>query len=92
MIKSFAHKGIEAFFRSGSKKGIQPHHADRLRIQLAALENATAPQDLDTPGWRLHLLKGDKQGIWSITVNGNWRMTFRFVNHNAELVDYLDYH
>ncbi len=92
MIKSFVHKGIEAFFRSGSKRGIQPHHANRLRIQLAALDNATTPTDLNVQNWRLHELKGNARGTWSITVNGNWRVTFRFIDRDVELVDYLDYH
>ncbi len=92
MIKSFAHKGLEAFFLTGSKKGIQPAHAAKLSLQLAALNQAKAPQDLNAPGWRLHDLKGDLRGYHSLTVNGNWRIVFRFVGTDAELVDYLDYH
>jgi toxin HigB-1 len=92
MIKSFTHKGLETFFRTGNKKGIQAHHANRLRVQLVALDNATSPKDLHAPGWRLHELKGDQRGTWSITVSGNWRITFRFVETDVELVDYLDYH
>jgi proteic killer suppression protein len=92
MIKSFKHKGLEAFFLSGSKKGIQPHHAAKLQIQLATLDNATGPEDMNAPAWRLHCLSGNLAGHWSITVNGNWRLTFRFVGKDAELVDYQDYH
>lgn len=92
MIVSFVHKGLENFFRTGSKKGIQPSHALRLRMQLAALHSAKQAEDMDLPGYRLHALKGDRKGVWSITVNGNWRITFRFANGNAEVVDYEDYH
>ncbi len=80
------------FFLTGSKKGIQPHHAGKLQIQLAALDNATGPEDMNAPAWRLHPLSGNLAGHWSITVNGNWRLTFRFVGKDAELVDYQDYH
>ncbi len=89
MIKTFRHKGLEAFFRKGSKAGIQPHHAGKLRIML---DSAKRPDDMNAPGWRFHLLTGDLAGHYSVTVNGNWRMTFRFESGDAELVDYLDYH
>ena len=89
MIKSFAHKGLETFFRSGSKAGIQPHHANRLRLQLTMLDKAKQPNDVSAPGWRLHQLSS---GHWSIWVNGNWRMTFYFDGDDAVLVDYQDYH
>jgi toxin HigB-1 len=92
MIKSFRHKGLELFYRCGSKAGIQAHHAVRLRLQLTALDAATRPRDLGVPGWRLHPLTGDLQGFHSLTVSGNWRLIFRFVGNNVELVDYLDYH
>jgi len=92
MIRSFIHKGLEAFFLTGSKAGIRPDHAKRLQLQLTALDNATGPQDMAVPSWKLHPLKGDLQGHWAITVNGNWRMTFRFVGTDAELLDYQDYH
>jgi proteic killer suppression protein len=92
MIESFRHKGLEAFFRQGTKAGIQPLHAPKLRLQLTALDAATRPGDLAAPGWRLHRLAGEFKGFYSITVNGNWRVIFRFVGRNVELVDYLDYH
>lgn len=92
MIKSFVHKGLESFFNTGSKKGIQPAHAGKLRLQLAALNQAKHPNDLNAPGWRLHELKGSLRGHHSITVNGNWRVIFRFVGPDVELVDYVDYH
>jgi len=92
MIKSFRHKGLEKFFKSGSTAGIQPKHAVKLQIQLTALNSATRPEDMSAPGWRLHLLKGSLAGHWAIKVNGNWRMTFLFEGDNAILVDYQDYH
>jgi proteic killer suppression protein len=92
MIKSFRHAGIERFFLTGSKAGIQPAHATKLSLQLYALDGAKSPADLITPGWRLHSLKGNLEGHWSIRVNGNWRLTFRFEGENAILVDYQDYH
>ena len=92
MIKTFRHKGLEAFFLTGSKKGIQPHHASKLQLQLATLDNATGPDDMNSPNWRLHPLSGELDGHWAIWVNGNWRLTFRFDGTDAELVDYQDYH
>lgn len=92
MIKSFAHKGIKVFFETGSKAGIQAAHAPKLRLQLAALNRAKKPDDMAAPSWRLHALKGKLAGHWAITVNGNWRLTFRFEKGDALLVDYQDYH
>ncbi len=92
MILSFRHKGVEAFFATGSKAGIQPAHATRLRLQLAALDNAIAPQSMDLPGWELHPLSGPLAGHWAVSVNGNWRVTFKFKDRDAILVDYQDYH
>jgi len=92
MIKNFRHKGLEIFYRTGSVKGIQTLHAAKLRRILGALDVAQDAQDLNFPSFRLHPLKGNMDGFWSITVNGNWRVTFRFVGIDVELVDYLDYH
>lgn len=92
MIKTFAHKGLEKFFEKGSKAGIQAAHADRLELQLSALDAATKPEDMGAPGWGLHPLKGELKGHWAITVNGNWRVTFKFEGTDAIVVDYQDYH
>jgi len=92
MIKSFIHKGLEHFYRTGSKAGIQVKHAKRLRLILSNLAQAESPEDMDLPGLMLHELKGDRFGIWAVKVSGNWRVTFRFVDHNAERVNYEDYH
>ncbi len=90
MIISFGHKGLEAFFRTGSKAGIQPHHAEKLRVMLTMLDNAKSLEDMNAPNWKLHRLTGNLAGHWSIWVNGNWRVTFRFKGEHAELVDYQD--
>jgi proteic killer suppression protein len=92
MIKSFRHAGVERFFLTDSKSGIQPKHAKRLRLQLTTLDAATGPNDMNLPGWRLHSLKGDLRGYWAVWVDENWRLTFRFDGAHAELVDYQDYH
>ena len=92
MIKSIRHKGLERFYRQGSRAGIQPAHAKRLRMQLAALDTAMTIEDMDIPGFVLHRLKGTESGRWSIRVTGNWRLTFEFRDGNAYLLDYEDYH
>jgi proteic killer suppression protein len=92
VIRSFRHRGIEWFFKAGSKAGIQPKHAERLRKQLFALDNAKTPKDMNAPGWRLHRLHGDLEGLWAVDVGGNWRLTFTFDGEDAVLVDYQDYH
>ena len=92
MIVSFRHKGLRKYFESGSLAGIQPAHAKRLRMQLAALDTAQTIEDMDIPGYRLHPLKGGEHGRWSIWVNGNWRITFEFERGNAFILDYEDYH
>ncbi len=92
MIKSFRHKGLEAFFLTGSAAGIQPIHATRLREQLTALHAAKSPADLARPAWRLHGLTGNRQGFLSLTVQANWRLVFRFDGGDVELLEYLDYH
>ena len=92
MIKSFKHKGLRTFFETGSVAGIQPGHKKKLRIRLTALDTATCIEDMSTPGWRLHPLKGDCAGLWAIDVSKNWRIVFKFANGNAFIVDYEDYH
>ena len=92
MIKSFKHKGLEAFFLTGSKAGIQPVHAAKLARQLTTLEVAKNPLDMNVAGWKLHPLAGDLNGHFSVWVNGNWRLTFTFEDEDAVLVDYRDYH
>ncbi len=71
---------------------IQAAHAKRLRLMLAALDTAANIDDMNIPGFNLHQLKGGRKGIWSISVSGNWRVTFKFENGNAHIVNYEDYH
>ncbi|MEO8927069.1 MAG: type II toxin-antitoxin system RelE/ParE family toxin [Caulobacteraceae bacterium] len=92
MILSFRHKGLETLYRTGSGRGVQAAHIPKLRRILAALDAASSPTELGQPGYRLHPLKGGLKGHWSVWVNGNWRVTFRFVRDDVELVDYQDYH
>lgn len=92
MIISFAHKGLERFYRTGNAAGVQPQHAARLRLILSNLDQAARPSDMDMPGLRLRALKGTRSGTWSVSVSGNWRVTFRFVGTDAELINYEDYH
>lgn len=92
MIESFKHKGMRRFYETGSTAGIQPAHKKRLRFQLAALDTAAQIGDMDIHGFRLHPLKGKQKGLWSISVNGNWRITFEFRDGNAYVVNYEDYH
>ncbi|WP_175871675.1 type II toxin-antitoxin system RelE/ParE family toxin [Burkholderia sp. BCC0397] len=92
MIKSWVHKGLEAFFVTGSKAGIRPDHAPKLRRMLARLDVAGTPHDMNVPGWRFHGLAGGLDGYYAVGVNGNWRLTFRFEGRDVVLVDYQDYH
>ncbi|MDR6671250.1 type II toxin-antitoxin system RelE/ParE family toxin [Rhizobium sp. 1399] len=92
MIISFRHKGLKVLFETGSTRGIQAAHAPKLRRILAALDGATNSGEMNFPGYRLHPLHGDLEGHWAVWVNGNWRVTFRFIGSDAELVDYMDYH
>ena len=92
VIKSFRHKGVERFFLKGTKSGIQAAHAAKLARQLQRLDAAQRPQDMNVPGWKLHPLKGDQKGHWSVWVSGNWKLTFAFEGEDAVLVDYQDYH
>ncbi len=93
MILSFRHKGLERFFKLGTKAGIQAVHAGRLRMILAVLDNAKRLEDVTAlRGLRAHPLVGADRGFTSMWVNGNWRVTFKFIGEDVELVDYRDYH
>jgi proteic killer suppression protein len=92
MIKSFRHKGLRKFFETGSKAGIQPKHATRLNAQLTVLHLAESPEKMNVAGWHWHPLAGELEGMWAVSVNGNWRLTFGFEGEDAVLVYYIDYH
>jgi proteic killer suppression protein len=92
LIRNFRHKGLEAFFRDGSRAGIQPAHAKRLRLILTALNSARQPRDMNAPGWKLHPLQGVLRSFHAVSVSGNWRVVFRFEAGDARDVDYVDYH
>lgn len=83
---------MEKFYLTGSRAGIQVKHSKRLRLILAQLNQAKTIQDMDIPFLKLHELKGDRKGIWSVTVQTNWRITFRFSEGDIEVVNYEDYH
>ncbi len=92
MIKSFNHKGLEKFFKSGTTRGVQAQHAKKLSRILDFLDNAKCVQDMDLPGFNLHPLVGDLKGQWSVKVSGNWRVLFYFEDGHAYVVNYQDYH
>lgn len=92
MIVSFAHKGLERFFKTKSLAGIQAKHADRLRLILTLLNSAKTISDINFPGSGLHQLKGDKLNLWAIKVSENWRITFKMEEGNVYIVNYIDYH
>jgi toxin HigB-1 len=92
VIIGFAHKGLARFFETGSKSGINPQHAERLRLILGSLSAATSPKDMALRGLDLHKLKGERKETWAVSVSGNWRVTFMFVARDADDVNYEDYH
>jgi proteic killer suppression protein len=92
MIIGFRHKGLKLLYETGTAKGVQADHKTKLLGILAALDAAERPDDLALPSYRLHPLRGSLKGHWSIWVSGNWRVTFRFIATDVELVDYQDYH
>ena len=92
MILSFRHKGLKLLFQKGDRRKLQPEHADKIERILARLEEASGAGNLDLPGFRLHPLKGDLAGFWSVTVSGNRRIIFRFEGGHASDVDLIDYH
>ena len=93
MIKTFRHKGLQAFFEKGTTAGIQATHAPRMAAMLRRLNEATNAQGMNLPGWGLHSLKGrDMKGHFSVWVSGNWRLTFAFEGTDAVLVDHHDDH
>ena len=91
-IKSFKHKGLKEFFFTGSKKGIRPEHADKLERILDRLNAANEIKDMNYPGSNPHKLSGDKKRLCAVKVSGNWRIFFEFIEGDAYIVNYDDYH
>ncbi|MCH7692803.1 MAG: type II toxin-antitoxin system RelE/ParE family toxin [Proteobacteria bacterium] len=92
MIVGFRHKGLKLLFEKGDRRRVLPDYADKIERVLARLEEASEVGNMDLPGFRLHPLKGDLAGNWSVTVSGNWRIVFRFEGGHACDVDLIDYH
>ena len=92
MTKSWRHKGLKRFYETGSTAGIQPHHAEILRILMMQLASAICPEDMDTPGNNFHHLVGNLKSFYAVKVNKNWRVIFKFDSEDAILVEYVDYH
>ncbi|EHD9191502.1 type II toxin-antitoxin system RelE/ParE family toxin [Salmonella enterica] len=92
MIKSFKHKGLKKFFETGSTAGIDAKQAQKISTRLEVLNRAREIEDIDIPGFFLHPLTGNRKGIWSITVTGNWRITFKLLDGDVYIVNYEDYH
>ena len=92
MIRSIRHKGLKRFYEDDDRRGVMAEHGDKLRDILVRLDAARAAEDMDLPGLRLHPLKGEMKGLWAVTVRANWRVVFRFADHDAFDVDYMDYH
>ncbi len=92
MIITIRHKGLRRLHEADDARGVKADHADKLRRILARLDASATAADMDLPGYRLHPLKGALAGFYAVTVNGNWRVTFRFEQSRATDVDYIDYH
>lgn len=92
MIESFRHKGLKKLYQQGDRSKVAVDQADKIERILARLDQATKPDDMNLPGYRLHPLKGDLKGVWAVSVTGNWRIIFRLENGNAYDVDLVDYH
>lgn len=92
MIRSFKHRGLKRLYEDGDGRGIRPDLVDTVEDILVRLDSAVAPQALNLPGYRLHPLKGDMKGLWSVVVRANWRITFRFQDSDAFDVELIDYH
>jgi proteic killer suppression protein len=89
MIETFRHKGLRRFFEAGDTSGINPQFVTKLRRQLTLLNGCSSPEDMDVPGYRLHSLKGERQGQWAVWVSGNWRLFFEFDGDDVLNVDLI---
>ncbi len=92
MIRRFRHRGLKRLYEDDDRRGVHPEHVDKVARVLAQLKRAARPEDMDLPGFRLHPLRGDLVGLWSVTIRANWRIVFRFEDGDVSDVDYVDYH
>ena len=92
MIESFRHKGLKRLFEKDDRRALPPEMVERIRVILFALDEARVIEDMDLPIFKLHALKGDRKGLWTVTARANWRIVFGFVDGNAIDVDFIDYH
>jgi proteic killer suppression protein len=92
MIRRFCHRGLKRLYEDDDRRGLNAQHVEKIERVLLYLDRAEEPWDMNMPGWRLHPLKGEYAGFWSVTINANWRIVFRFEDGNATDIDYLDYH
>lgn len=92
MIKTIRHRGLKRLYERGDPSGVRSDQVKRIADVLAHLDQALKPAELDLPGYRLHRLKGELKGMWSVTISGNWRIIFRFADGEAWDVDLVDYH
>ena len=92
MIRNFKHRGLKRLYEDGDARGIRPDLVDTIEDILVRLDEAVVPQALNLPGYRLHSLKGDMKGLWSVVVRANWRISFRFQDSDAFDVELIDYH
>lgn len=92
MIRTFRHHGLKQLYEHGDTSRVRPDQAKRIALALADLDDANKPSDLELPGYRLHRLKGNLKGFWSISISGNWRLIFRFEEGDTYDVNLVDYH
>jgi proteic killer suppression protein len=92
MVRSFKHRGLKRLFERDDRSGIRFDLVDTVQEVLTVLDDAATPQDLNLPGYRLHRLKGDLKGFWSVTIRANWRIIFRFEETDVFDVELIDYH
>ena len=92
MITHIRHRGLKCFYEDDDRRGVNAEHAPKISLILARLDRATKPDDMDLPGLRLHPLKGELAGFWSVTIRANWRIIFRFEGDGVTDVDLVDYH
>jgi proteic killer suppression protein len=92
MILRFRHRGLRRLFEDDDPRGVRADQVERIKRVFIYLDRAEEPNDMNLPGWRLHPLKGELAGFWSVTVTANWRIIWRFKGRNVTDVDYVDYH